>query len=208
MAVAERLTETTRQQWIVEGRCPGGEVGAYFVSSGNDCYVMKWSERSGALTDLAVTVEWLRQLHRSGFPMPRYEQPIAIDGAVVVVQERIDHGRAEDRVSVNLVEQLLTACRLRVGVTEPSKDWTQFIRSTLLEGADGWCLHQTLAEYSPETRKILSWATSIGQEVDSLPCGDLVHVDFHHRNVLQAGGELVAVIDWEGPKLATTSLIW
>jgi aminoglycoside phosphotransferase (APT) family kinase protein len=34
--------------------------------------------------------------------------------------------------------------------------------------------------------------------VEELPSGDVVHVDFHHRNVLVAEGEVSAVIDWEG----------
>ena len=31
-----------------------------------------------------------------------------------------------------------------------------------------------------------------------LPSEDVVHVDFHHRNVLLAEGAVAAVIDWEG----------
>lgn len=196
--VADRLTETTGRRWAVEGRCPGGEVGAYFVTADDHRYVMKWSERPGALGDLGATVERLRPLHARGFPMPLYEPPIPIGDAVVVVQARVEHGQAMDQVSTALVDQLLNVAGLKVGVTEPSDDWTRFMRTTLLEGADGWCVHQSLAEHSADTRAILHWATGIGHDIGSLPSGDLVHVDFHHRNVLQTATDLVAVIDWEG----------
>jgi hypothetical protein len=39
------LQEEQRIQLTLEGRCPGGEVGAYFVRSSDGIpYVMKWSD--------------------------------------------------------------------------------------------------------------------------------------------------------------------
>src|SRR6266508_1691205 len=39
---------------------------------------------------------------------------------------------------------------------------------------------------------------ALGDVSGRLPEGDLVHIDFHHRNMLREGDELVAVVDWEG----------
>ncbi len=39
-----------------------------------------------------------------------------------------------------------------------------------------------------------------GEEPDTMPDGDAVHTDFHHRNVLRANGDIRAVIDWEGSR--------
>jgi aminoglycoside phosphotransferase (APT) family kinase protein len=79
--------------------------------------------------------------------------------------------------------------------------WAELLVRTLTEGADGWCLHEPLRTHSALTRRLLDHIERIGREVErsSLPETDLVHGDFHHRNVLQHDdGRLSAVIDWEG----------
>lgn len=196
--VIDELTEATGRQWRLDGRCPGGEVGAYFVSGTDDRFVMKWSERAHAADDLRATVGLLQQAHRRGMPMPLYRDPIVTDSAIVVLQERVDDGAAVDAVSNDLLDQLLAAWRLASAVADPSDGWTDFLRHTLTHGADGWCLHEPLAEHSAETRSILHWATRVGEGIETLPSGDLVHIDLHHRNLLQRADHLVAIIDWEG----------
>jgi len=79
-----------------------------------------------------------------------------------------------------------------------ASSWREFIRQTLTEGAEVWCLHEPLRSHSPATAAVLRRIEAVGGGMGPLPERDLVHVDFHHRNVLRDGGELIAVVDCEG----------
>ncbi|HXW34148.1 MAG TPA: phosphotransferase, partial [Acidimicrobiales bacterium] len=83
------------------------------------------------------------------------------------------------------------------GEADPKRAWREYVSQCLTEGANGYCLHETLRSYSAESRAVLGWIESIGAAVGDLPSEDLVHLDFHHRNVLRVGNRLSAVVDWE-----------
>jgi aminoglycoside phosphotransferase (APT) family kinase protein len=103
-------------------------------------------------------------------------------------------------VSDALVDTVLRLNDLQAGDALESASWTDFVRMTLTEGADGYCLHESLRAHGGETRRALEWIESVGRAITPLPGADLVHLDFHHRNLLRDGQRLVAVIDWEGSR--------
>lgn len=79
--------------------------------------------------------------------------------------------------------------------------WTRYLRTSLLEGANGYCLHETLQHYNDQPRAILEWVHDVGRTMTQLPGTDIVHFDFHHRNLLRQADRITGVVDWEGVRL-------
>jgi aminoglycoside phosphotransferase (APT) family kinase protein len=179
-------------------RCPGGEVGAYYAT-GEDGrrYVVKWSDNRPDLASFRRIVDRVERLRAIGYPAPAHQPPFLVDGGVVLVQDEVS-GRWRDDVPDELVGTVVALNDLQKGQADSHGGWTDYIRMTLVEGADGYRIHDTLRAATRETRRLLAWIESVGRHLDSLPEGDLVHIDFHHRNMLRQGAELVAVVDWEG----------
>jgi hypothetical protein len=195
----------------LEGRCPGGEVGAYFGRLPNgEQIVFKWSENPAREQPLRAAVEALAALHADGYPMPRYGPVLPFEGGVFVGQSRVN-GRWRDEVSDELGEALLECRRLTVGrgVSIDAEPWGRFIIRTLRHGADGWALHQPLRIHSADTRRMLEWVEAVGAQLteDDFHDRDLVHLDFHHRNALQRDDRrLAAIIDWEAVRQGDSAL--
>ena len=175
----------------------GGEVGATDVRAEDGSrYVLKWwegDEDSGRTA--AVLVERLRE---RGYPIPRFIVADDLGGVTVMLQEFIA-GRVTDEVSDEVITTLLSLNELQKGAgTAANADWTTYMTGSLLNGCDGYCEHKPLREYDRRTAALLETIHAAGEMIESLPSGDVVHVDFHHRNVLVADGAVSAVIDWEG----------
>jgi aminoglycoside phosphotransferase (APT) family kinase protein len=109
-------------------------------------------------------------------------------------------GAWRDEVSDELVETVLGLNDLQAQVGPGDPDWTDYMRLTLTEGADGYCIHETLRSHDDRTRHVLDRIEAIGRTVGPLRGGDLVHLDFHHRNILRDGERLITVVDWEGAR--------
>ena len=137
-------------------------------------------------TRLRSLVETIRLLHADGYPLPLYGPVLPIEGAVLVIQQACV-GLWRDVVTHELLDALLECNRMQVGRGETIDDepWAEFLVRTLIEGADGWCLHEPLRTHSRETSRLLDQIERIGRDLNqsSLPDADLVHIDFHHRNV-------------------------
>jgi len=185
---------------IFDGRCPGGEVGAYYARSdhGHRC-VFKWFDGTLPFDHFPEMVRQVSRLRTKGYLLPRYWPPYRVDGGVVVLQDAVE-GAWSDEVSQELVETMLNLNDLQAGEGNGGGAWSDFIRMTLIEGADEYCLHDTLRRYDGTTRRIVDWIESVGRSMGSLPSHDVVHMDFHHRNVLRQEERVVAVVDWEGSR--------
>jgi aminoglycoside phosphotransferase (APT) family kinase protein len=181
---------------VVGDRCVGGEVGAYFARLGDATVVFKWSDRPERADDWARAVERVERLRAIGYPAPRYYAPFAFPGGVVVMQEAVP-GSSQDQVGHGLVESIAALNRVQEGggVAGP---WSELMAMSLTEGCDGWCMHGPLGRHSKEGARLLDEVEAVGRDVPCLPTGDVVHNDFHHRNVLRVGDRLSAVVDWEG----------
>jgi aminoglycoside phosphotransferase (APT) family kinase protein len=175
----------------------GGEVGATDVRAEDGSrYVLKWWEGDeDAGRTVSVLVERLRQ---RGYPIPRFIVADDLDGVTVMLQEYIA-GKVTDEVSDDVITTLLSLNALQKEAgTAADDDWTTYIAGSLLNGCDGYCEHKSLREYDRRTAALLETVHAVGEAIESLPSGDVVHADFHHRNVLVADGAVSAVIDWEG----------
>jgi hypothetical protein len=184
------------------GRLPGGEVGATELrDAGGRRLVAKVLPASWAET-VAGLPERTRRLRDRGYPVGRHEVLHVGPFGLLVLQEHAA-GLVSDTVSDALLGRLLELNALQAGLGEVvGEGWGANLRRTLTEGADGFCLHAPLRDHSAATRALLARVEAIGQRLDParVPDDDVVHTDFHHRNVLQVDGDVGAVIDWEGSR--------
>jgi hypothetical protein len=196
--VAAALREATGAAFTIEGRCPGGEVGAYFARREDGIrVVLKWVEDPESMPALEAMVRRVERLRIKGYPAPHYHEPVAFAGGVALLQERVQ-GAWSDDIDEPLIVAALGCNDLQAGEGKASSSWHDFVAGTLVDGADGYCLHAPLAAFSARTRAALKWIERVGRELPALPADDLVHVDFHHRNLLRTRGALAAIVDCEG----------
>ena len=197
----EQVLELIREQrglsLRVVGALAGGEVGATEVRGEDGSrFVLKWWDGDAASgRGAAVLVERLRA---RGYPIPGFVLADDLGGVTVMLQEFVD-GVASDEVSGETVDRLLALNRRQIGTGDVgSGGWARYIAGSLLVGCEGYCVHEPLREYDRRTASLLETIRAAGEAVGELPAGDVVHLDFHHRNVLIDAGAVAAVVDWEG----------
>ena len=194
------LSEEHGLQLKVVGKCPGGEVGAYFVDADDGTrYVLKWTDNDD-VEFFEHLVPRLNAMRTDGYLLPRHQSPFRVDAGTLLLQERVD-GEWSDEVDANLVDTVLRLNNLQSDRGRGGDTWTNYVRSTLVEGAEGYCVHATLRDHNNSSRSLLEWIREVGATVPHLPESDVVHVDFHHRNMLRRDLRLIAVVDWEGARL-------
>ncbi|GAA0527833.1 hypothetical protein GCM10010172_05470 [Paractinoplanes ferrugineus] len=188
--ILERIHDITGVRLVLEGPCPGGEIGAAYVRwpDGRQSVLTAARTRSAALVDRA---------RAAGVPTARHELTARVDGIRVVVQQRLP-GAPPTRPDATLVRQMLHVndqlADLLTGTAAP-----QPAELHLTSDGPGFCLHEPLRTHSPRTARLLDWVRSVGESCGPhMPGDDLVHMDFHPGNVLIADGRLSGVIDWDG----------
>ncbi|WP_162606278.1 phosphotransferase [Jiangella asiatica] len=182
------------------GVAPGGEVGAAFVRwpDGRDGVLTRAGDGSGeSEASLRATAEVLELARTHGVPAPRYDLIAAVDGAHVVVQERLP-GALPEAVDALLVDRMVAATQVWSGLLagrtelEPPSLY-------LTDSGPGFCLHESLSRYDARTRGLLGQVREIGRGIGELTGEDLVHLDFHPGNVLvDATGTITGIVDWDG----------
>ncbi|WP_419993635.1 phosphotransferase enzyme family protein [Streptomyces boninensis] len=196
--IAAAVHAATGVRYAVEGRCPGGEVGAAYVrrDDGHRA-VLTW--RPGVtlaemeVGPLAVT----EALRASGYPAPATELAVQLGEDVAVVQELLP-GSKIDLLTPGLLEQVLQLRARHVGalagrVSVPVRPLH------LLSSGPGHCLHEPPLAHSARTADLVRRVRAVGEEFgDVLPGDDAVHGDFHPGNVLESGGIVTGVVDWDG----------
>jgi hypothetical protein len=159
-------------------------------------YVLKWWQGdSESASRAAGLVERLRQ---RAYPIPRFVLAQDFDGVTVMLQEYIE-GVVSDELPGDLISELLSLNRLQTGVGDARpNEWTDYVIDSLRNGCDGYCVHESLRDHDHRTAELLHTIRRAAEGLSALPSSDIVHLDFHHRNVLLCDGKLRAVIDWEG----------
>jgi Phosphotransferase enzyme family len=199
--VIELIREKRALDLRLVGSFAGGEVGATDVRGADGArYVLKWwpGVDLEAAKQPAALVERLRE---RGYPVPRYRLVDAIGGAIVMLQEHLD-GVVSDCVSDQVVDDLLRLNDLQAdaGGDYQSDTWGDYLLSSLVNGCEGYCVHESLRDYDKRTASLIAEIEHVGRSAatDDFPIRDIVHIDFHHRNVLVQGKRVTGVIDWEG----------
>ena len=203
-AAVSMLSEALGTVFVVVGPLAGGETGATEVRGGGHRHVLKWEldpENQARRREGVVLAERLRT--GAGWPCP-VQQVIEAGDCLLVLQELMD-GQTVAHLSRGLVGSLLELHdrRLQLTVDDVPNRWAADMIEVLVEGGNGYCLHQPLREFDARTRRVVERIEEIGR---SLSLGDLsgshvVHGDLHPGNVLQAEGRLTAVVDMDYARL-------
>ena len=184
---------------VVEGPCPGGEVGAAYVRwPDGHRSVLSWQPgrplhelRTGPQATLAA-------LREVGYPGPAVELAVEVPGAVVLVQELLP-GRKVEHLTAGLLDQALALIDTQAHVLADRPDVPP-VRLHLRTDGPGFCLHEPLRRHGRRAAALERWVREVGEEhpEDLLPGDDAVHVDFHPENLLAVGDTLTGVVDWDG----------
>jgi hypothetical protein len=196
--IAEAVHARTGVRLVVEGPCPGGQVGAAYVRwPDGHRSVLKWRPHVELATYRAGPLAVTETLRAGGFPAPATELAIQIGHAVVMVQEllpgttigRLDHHGLDQALALNA--SLAGRLTGRAGI--PPLDLH------LRDDGPGYCLHGPLREHSGRSAALERWITSVAADhPDGTAGDDAVHQDFHPGNLLAVGGSITGVIDWDG----------
>ncbi|MEU4238383.1 phosphotransferase [Actinoplanes sp. NPDC026619] len=188
--VLDRIFDITGVRLVLEGPCPGGEIGAAYVSwpDGRRSVLTSARTQCGPLADRA---------RQAGVPTARHELTARVDGVRVIVQQRLP-GVPPVTLDTALVRQMLQVNDRLAGVLagEPAP---QPAPLHLTADGPGFCLHEPLRQYSDRSARLLERVRATGAASGSQMIGDdLVHMDFHAGNVLVDDGRLTGVVDWDG----------
>lgn len=179
----------------VDGPCPGGQVGAAYVTwPDGHRSVLTW--RPGVrLADLRRgPLAVIAAVRPAGYPAPAAE--LAGD-AVALVWELVP-GAPVTHVTTGLLDQALALNELQASLlagtpTVPAADLY------LTRDGPGFCLHQPLREFSSRTRALHRWITAVGAvHPRCLGGDDAVHLDYQPGNILARHGRITGVVDWDG----------
>ena len=187
--VIDRIAEITGVRLVLEGPCPGGEVGAAYVRwpDGRRSVLTEGRTRAGPLVDRA---------RAAGVPTARHELAAHVDGVRVIVQQRLP-GAPPAGLDAGLVRQMLQVNDRLAGLlaAEPGPKPVDLF---LTRDGPGFCLHAPLAAHNRRTARLLDWVHEVGAHGSAMIGDDLTHMDFHPGNVLVDAGRLTGVIDWDG----------
>jgi hypothetical protein len=205
MTLAQALTrfnDAHGTAFAAAGGFDHGEVGATRIrDSGGREAVAKWfwPADPGDLDGLRDMVAIIDRLRARGARLPAYRHLVALDAGVLAVQELLP-GTTQDVVGDALIDDLLAHNALQAGAVPDGRGWREYLTASLTEGLRGYCEHGSLHAHSAATRALLARVRATAGPLRHLELEerDAVHVDFHHLNVLQAGGRLTGVVDAEG----------
>jgi hypothetical protein len=187
--VLDRIAEITGVRFVLEGPCPGGEVGAAYVRwpDGRRSVLTEGRSRTGPLVD---------RDRAAGVPTARQQLAAHVDGTRVIIQQRLP-GAPPTEPDAALVRQMIAVTDRLAGrcADDPAP---RPVDLHLTGDGPGFCLHQPLAAHSARTARLLERIHEIGADTPAMIGDDLVHLDFHPGNVLTDAGRLTGVIDWDG----------
>ncbi|MCX5345668.1 phosphotransferase [Streptomyces atratus] len=196
--VSEALYAEAGVRLVVEGPCPGGEVGAAYVRWPDGHRSVLKRRPDTQLKDLrAGPLAVCEVLHAQGYPCPSTELAVQVDHAVVLVQECLP-GTPVEYLDHRGLDQALALNESQAGLLAGRTD-VPLMNLYLLDDGPGYCLHGPLRRHSRRSGALGHRVKSVGADhPHRLPGHDVVHHDFHHGNLLALDGSVAGVIDWDG----------
>lgn len=195
------LADALDDEYELVGPLAGGETGATEVRRADGRrFVLKWeldAENQRSRREGARLAERLRT--RARWPAPQ-QQVVDVGDCLLVIQEFMS-GTNVDHISHRLVDRLLGLHDARLGLATPGDQsrWAKDMIMVLVEGGNGYCLHQPLRDFDVGTGRVVERIEEIGRslEPEELDGHDIVHGDLHPGNLLQVNGHLTAVVDMD-----------
>ncbi|MEU0093440.1 phosphotransferase [Kribbella sp. NPDC006257] len=196
--MAADLEHATGVRVIVDGPCPGGEVGAAYVRwDDGHRSILKWRPQTTLEDMQAGPLKVVSVLRSVGYPAPETELAAQVGDAVVTIQELLP-GTTVNLLNESTLDQALALNDLQAGILTEHQDVPN-AKLYLVEDGPGFCLHGPLRQYSRRTARLEKWIAEVGACYPERFAGDdAMHLDFHPGNLLAQDGKLTGVIDWDG----------
>jgi Ser/Thr protein kinase RdoA (MazF antagonist) len=177
--------------WNVLSRCGGGEFGAHLVERNGARAILKvWPDEQSA-AEIGQSIELATRVRDRGQRVPRYLDVGVAGGLSYTLQEFVP-GVLPEPLTLSHARQLVDLLAAHEGAAvgvayERPRWWREWNAKVILASATGrlGALVEELADQP-------------GPDFAGRPTGDVVHGDYHHRNLLVRGRRVVAVFDWEG----------
>ena len=197
----------------IDGPCPGGQVGASYVTwPDGHRGVLTWRPGSTLAALRAGPLAVAAALRQAGYPAPAAELAVELGpaegggragsatpaGRAVALVWELLPGRPPGRVTPELLDQAIALSGRHVGALA-GRPGVPALRLFLTSDGPGFCQHGPLRGHSDRTRRLDRWVTGVGaRHPDVLPGDDAVHADFQPGNFLAERGRITGVIDWDG----------
>lgn len=203
--ILDRIATEHGLRFALRGRAVHGQSdeGAWFATDADGrAVVLKAYPDEGAVLRFEMLVRSLDVLLERGYPVPVYGPVIVVPGVTLVVQSVLP-GITGHTVGPHLVQQVLELNELQADVPAPVNplSWGAFVVHSLVEGENGWAMHEPLRAHSSRARRLVGVIEGIGHQTESHrfhPDG-IVHLDLHTGNMLlDSDDSLCGVVDWDG----------
>jgi hypothetical protein len=197
----QRVNTLHQTTFTLFEKYPDGEQGAFVVVDHLDRrWVLKWARE-------ARNLEWMRGaktvtdlLRNLDYPAPSYLLIGKFPEGIYSIQSALP-GSPIRHLPVTLLPLLFEINELQRERAIPGRnDWHQEAIETVLRGGNGYCLHASLQQHSPETAEILQTLQDLVRTYQDEPhrTNDIVHGDFQHANILIENEQISGVVDWDG----------
>lgn len=181
-------------------RLAGGEWGAFLVTDADDVrLVLKIMPRhgTGIFEGVELAVHLTERLRRDGYPIPRFHDHGRWQDEVYTLQEFVD-GEVPHQLTAAHVRQVHVLWQRHRGAAAPNAaDWPAEFAAARAT-ARGLCERLAGTRQAPLARRISE--TLATADLTNLRATDVEHHDFHYRNLMIDGPDLVAIIDWDGAR--------
>lgn len=188
---------------------PGESRSAFVVAVGDDQLIVKLVPGGpNAVANQRRLVRLVTGLRRRGYPAPEYVGAGESGGTIFTVQRRLP-GHSLDRPGLppepelfaTVLPDLLAAIELQRDAGDLARPpWPTWLTDTIEAGGDGYCLHATMRR-ADDTAALLDRLQALARrnQRGEPRTRDIVHFDMNPANILQAGGRLSGVVDWNIP---------
>lgn len=193
-------------RYELHGEMTGGDgPGAWAVGSSDGPAVLKFLAGRNETADLEQRARAIDVLRARGYPAPGTICLGTFGDGTYVVQERLPGRPIGAGFTPAQLEEILRLHDLHadVGVELPGEAWPLPVTRPVFDGADGFCVIESMRAYSPHTNVLLDELQDIARRYGAgvQRTTDLVHFDFHYANILGEDGRVTGVIDWEAAML-------
>ncbi len=179
-----------------------GEQGAFSITdSQGKHYVLKWRPGTQNLARMQEAKAVTDVLRSVGYPASHFLFiGCALDSIYSIQATLPGIPIYPEPLDIALVPQLLALNELQAGrAISGLRDWHEEVVTTVLTGGDGYCLHDSLLEYSQDTARLLDTLQQIvlARQDEPHSTTDIVHNDFQPANILVYDKQVSGIVDWD-----------
>jgi hypothetical protein len=182
-------------------RYTDGEQGAYSLleQQSGQHFVLKWHANTHTLSQVQHIAAIVAQLSARGYPAPIYRMQGEFSQGIYTIQEALP-GSPLYQLSPHFLPRLLELNAMQRQSGSSENDWPREVVETVLVGGQGYCQHESLLNYSLESKNLLfELQRLVSQNMHTIkPTNDIVHFDFQPYNILVQEQEVTGIIDWDG----------